>query len=286
MPDKKRYAVLPTSLPSTPATHVYAIGGPAQYPIASRSPPPPSNRRLNRKISLNQLVSMLYLKSCDWTRMTVSTGAGDASASGAAYRHLRAQILDGHLAGGVMISEASVADELGMSRTPVREAFLRLQVEGWLRLYPKRGALVVEVHPHEREEIIQARLLIESDAVDRISVTSQGQPELSMRLQEILALQAAAAAHEDLNAFALLDADFHSAIVEAGENRFLSEFFSSLSDRQRRMTARSLWRRAERFDLVVAEHTELTQLIGMADTEGFRAALESHIRGIHRELLP
>ena len=62
--------------------------------------------------------------------MTESGAASHASASEVAYHHLRAQILDGALLGGSMISEGMVANELGMSRTPVREAFLRLQGEG------------------------------------------------------------------------------------------------------------------------------------------------------------
>ena len=66
----------------------------------------------------------------------------EASAADAAYAKVKERILDGDLAGGTMVSEGTIADELGMSRTPVREAFLRLQVEGWMRLYPKRGALI------------------------------------------------------------------------------------------------------------------------------------------------
>nr|WP_194239246.1 GntR family transcriptional regulator [Microbacterium sp. CBA3102] len=111
--------------------------------------------------------------------MTESGAASHASASEVAYHHLRAQILDGALLGGSMISEGMVANELGMSRTPVREAFLRLQGEGWLRLYPKRGAFVVEVRPHEREEIVRARVLLESDAVSRVSGDAGCVPNLS-----------------------------------------------------------------------------------------------------------
>ncbi|WP_223286039.1 GntR family transcriptional regulator [Kocuria atrinae] len=56
-----------------------------------------------------------------------------------AYAHAKARILTGEL-DGELLSEGIVADELGVSRTPVREAFLRLQAEGLMRLYPKRGA--------------------------------------------------------------------------------------------------------------------------------------------------
>ena len=79
------------------------------------------------------------------------------SAKDRAYRHTKARILDGSLPGGDLITEGQVADTLAMSRTPVREAFLRLEAEGLLRLFPKRGALVVAVSPHEVEAVLDLR---------------------------------------------------------------------------------------------------------------------------------
>lgn len=64
-----------------------------------------------------------------------------------AYRFTKAGILDGTLPAGELISEGQVARPLQLSRTPVREAFLQLQAEGLLKLFPKRGALVVPVSP-------------------------------------------------------------------------------------------------------------------------------------------
>ena len=64
-----------------------------------------------------------------------------------AYDHLKRRIIDDDIDDSEMLSEAALAAELGMSRTPVREAFLRLEVEGFLKLYPKRGALVVPISP-------------------------------------------------------------------------------------------------------------------------------------------
>ena len=87
-----------------------------------------------------------------------------ASAADAVYRHVKDRVLTGELEGGQMVSEGEVAAALEVSRTPVREAFLRLEVEGWLRLFPKRGALVVPVAPHEIDEVLDARALVEGHA--------------------------------------------------------------------------------------------------------------------------
>ena len=86
------------------------------------------------------------------------------------YARVKQRILQGDLEGGRMLSEGELAAEHGVSRTPVREAFLRLQAEGWMRLYPKRGALVVESTPGEIAQVLEARRLLENYAVQRLSL--------------------------------------------------------------------------------------------------------------------
>ncbi len=75
------------------------------------------------------------------------------SAAEQAYREVKELILSGGLPGGELISEGEIAGRMGLSRTPVREAFLRLESEGWMRLYPKRGALIVPVADGEAEHV-------------------------------------------------------------------------------------------------------------------------------------
>ncbi|WP_157897403.1 GntR family transcriptional regulator, partial [Mycobacteroides chelonae] len=76
------------------------------------------------------------------------------SASEEAYRSVKERILSGDIPGGELLSEGEISARMGCSRTPVREAFLRLETEGWLRLYPKRGALVVPITPEERRHVV------------------------------------------------------------------------------------------------------------------------------------
>jgi DNA-binding GntR family transcriptional regulator len=85
-----------------------------------------------------------------------------------AYAFTKERVLDSTYAGGDLITEGEVADALGMSRTPVREAFLRLEGEGLLRLYPKRGALVVPVSVGEVEAVMETRMLVERFALDKV----------------------------------------------------------------------------------------------------------------------
>lgn len=208
------------------------------------------------------------------------------SAAEIAYADVKTRILDGDLVGGEMVSEGAVADALGMSRTPVREAFLRLQAEGWMRLYPKRGALVVEVRPHELEDVVDARVLIETDSVRRLTRDAQRAAQVAAELAQVIERQRAAYVAGDLVGLADADTAFHATIVDAGGNALLSTFFATLRDRQRRMVARSLWRRDDRTEQVLHDHELLARLVAESEPDAFEMALARHIRNTHRELLP
>src|SRR4051812_8904327 len=130
------------------------------------------------------------------------------SASRRAYEHVREQILDGTLPGAALLSENEVARELGVSRTPVRTAFGQLEAEGYLKLYPKRGALVVPVSPREAQEVIESRWVVERYALEQAS------PALGTELKRL------AEAGEDQD-FVEADRAFHRALVASTGNAIL-----------------------------------------------------------------
>ena len=92
------------------------------------------------------------------------------SAAERVYGEVKELILTNGIAGGELISEGEIAQRCSVSRTPVREAFLRLEAEGWMRLYPKRGALVVPVGQSEARDVVDARLLLEGHALSLIHI--------------------------------------------------------------------------------------------------------------------
>src|ERR1700761_5599130 len=93
---------------------------------------------------------------------TPSAGQRPVSATTTAYRFAKERLLDGRFPAGQLLSENEIARELGISRTPVREAFLLLEAEGLLELYPRRGALVTPISPTESDDLLEARLLTEA----------------------------------------------------------------------------------------------------------------------------
>ncbi|WP_264030246.1 GntR family transcriptional regulator [Cellulosimicrobium sp. SH8] len=200
------------------------------------------------------------------------------SATEQAYRHVKSLVLDGSLPGGSMTSEGEIAEQLGVSRTPVREAFLRLETEGLLRLYPKRGALVVPVAPREADDVLDARLLVESHAAQNVvRLPDTELATLVALLRDLVAAQEAAVADGDVAEYATLDARFHQEIVAAGGNTLLTTFSVSLRERQQRMVAHSVrWdpRRAATF---VAGHRALVDALEVRDTRTYKRRIQRHL---------
>src|SRR4051794_27613001 len=193
------------------------------------------------------------------------------SASERAYKHVKGRVLDGTLPGGELISEGEIAEALGMSRTPVRAAFAQLESEGLLRLYPKKGALVVPVSAQELEDVIETRWVIERYAIER-AIRDPG--ELPKRLAKSADRQARLRAGEFVEA----DRAFHRSLVEATGNTILLGLYDSLRDRQRRM-ARATMRDVDRQQRTSAEHREIADAIAAQDRERAIGALRAHLDG-------
>ncbi|WP_270263880.1 GntR family transcriptional regulator [Kocuria marina] len=194
-----------------------------------------------------------------------------------AYEHVKARILTGEL-DGHMLSEGVFATELGVSRTPVREAFLRLQVEGLMRLYPKRGALVVPVGPHESREVLAARRVVECASV----AEAIGDPDLPGTLADLLEQQREAVGTPR---FGELDAAFHTALVEAAGNSLLSGFYQGLRDRQIRLIATAVRTVQERSDEILAQHAEIVAGVREKDAERVEALLAEHLQRVYEGIV-
>ncbi|MDT7659575.1 MAG: hypothetical protein QOF38_4290 [Pseudonocardiales bacterium] len=197
-----------------------------------------------------------------------------------AYRYTKDGVLDGRFPGGELISEGAVADALRMSRTPVREAFLLLEAEGLLRLFPKRGALVVPVSAHEIESVLEARELIEGHALRKIlRRPDETRTVVTTQLREVLADQEARLATGDEHAFVDADRTFHQIIVTEAGNPILLELYQSLRDRQLRMGIGALVRDPDRGRRIMREHTALVEGLEAGDADRLDEHLRQHLDG-------
>jgi DNA-binding GntR family transcriptional regulator len=193
-----------------------------------------------------------------------------------AYAYTKQRVLDASYAGGELLTEGEVAEALGMSRTPVREAFLRLEGEGLLRLYPKRGALVVPVSAAEVEEVMETRALVERFAVEKALARGA---DVSGAMRDAIARQEDRAAAGDLDGFVAADREFHTVLVAAAGNGIVLSLYDSLRDRQQRMGVEALRRSPRRLDEILDQHRRLVEAIETGDAEATLELLDVHLRG-------
>jgi DNA-binding GntR family transcriptional regulator len=208
-----------------------------------------------------------------------STPRGDSSAAERAYLHLRDAILEGELAAGEMLGESGLAQRLGVSRTPVRAALLRLQDERWVTIYPKRGALVNGLSERDIADIADARYMLEAAAVQRAA--PEAIERLVPRLEESLVEQSRTLAAEDLRGFIDRTTAFHRLFVEVGGNQVLLEMSDRLADRRRYMLFRQGERLIERREEMLAEHRALIDALRDHDVARFAETLRAHLRDTH-----
>ncbi len=201
------------------------------------------------------------------------------SATERAYHETKNKILDGTLAGGDVITEGNVSADLGISRTPVREAFLRLQSEGLLQLYPKRGAVVSVVAADEALHVAEAREVVESFAIEKLlSEHGEAPPDLVDTLWDIIGEMAGHLRNHDLDGYGCADTRFHLAIVDACGNPFLAQYLTGLRERQRRIHAVSTMQIPERAEASYQENIRLLELLERGELDQALAALRGHLR--------
>jgi DNA-binding GntR family transcriptional regulator len=205
------------------------------------------------------------------------TPAEGIAAKDRALDYVKTRVLTGEIAGGELISEGEVGAALGMSRTPVREAFLRLEAEGLLRLYPKRGALVVPVSPEEVREVMEARLILEQFTAEKVIRRGPAACKAAFdRLAAELKRQRKAGPTGDFGDFLESDRAFHSITVEDADNSIIKGFYTSLRERQMRMIGESAIREPQRVTTIIAEHRDIAEAVRRGDVEQAVQAINIH----------
>jgi DNA-binding GntR family transcriptional regulator len=199
----------------------------------------------------------------------------DESATERAYAAVLGAILDGRHPPGTMVSEASLAAEVGVSRTPIRTALALLRDEGWVTVYPKRGAIVQGLSDGDIADLSDARFILESTSVQRARPADL--ERLGEQLESEVAVQREALTAGDVRAFIESTIAFHRSFVQAGKNRVLLELNDRLTDRQRFLLFSYGDTLLARCDDIIAEHEALVRHLRAGDAAAFADALRRHI---------
>ncbi|MFK8847758.1 GntR family transcriptional regulator [Streptomyces sp. Ac-502] len=213
----------------------------------------------------------------DTPRATNAPAPAPAKAPPAAervYAYVKQAVLERHYEGGMLLTEGELAEAVGVSRTPVREALLRLEVEGLLKLYPKKGAMVLPVSAQEIADVVETRLLVEEHAARKAVPAA---PALIAELEEQLAKMVELAASGDLAAVSVADRCFHAAIVRNAGNQILDRLYEQMRDRQLRMGVAVMHANPDRIAKNIAEHGEILQALRAGDAAAAVDAVHRHV---------
>ena len=200
------------------------------------------------------------------------------SVSLAAYDHLRAKLLSGALPGGSVIQERRLAEELGFSRTPIREALQRLEGEGLLQRQD-RFLRVAEVTVTEVMEILAVRQSLESDAV-RAACDRMSTALLQNIRSAINAMSDPGTVSDD--AHWAVDDLVHLSIARESGNKLL---LSMISDLRQKTRLFGLHRIPSRFKLGKAEHLSIIDALAAQDAELAVARMRCHIDNARQAIL-
>lgn len=192
-----------------------------------------------------------------------------------AHDSIRQLIVSGEIGLGEQLSEASLAAQLGISKTPVREALLRLRVDGLIDIQPQRGTFVFSLSAREVEEICRFREFVEVAALG--SAIRERHAELVKALQANVARMAQAHEASDWRAIPALDQAFHQVIVDHCENSYLKQAYQLIASKIAAMRAR-LPEENERVGHCQENHAAIVRLIALGDPAEAQATLGLHIQ--------
>jgi len=191
-----------------------------------------------------------------------------------AYDAIRQSILSGGWKIGELYNEKAIAADLGISRTPVREALLELAAQELILFLPRRGLMLNRFTRRDAEEIFELRNAIELAAVEKIALASP--PHDLVDIEESLLMQRRAANRREYLAFMDSDRLFHTRFCELTGNRRMIAIMENVRDIIHVMGAKALALEG-RANAVIEEHRAIFEAVGRGDAAGARQAMAWHL---------
>lgn len=199
-----------------------------------------------------------------------------------AAQEIRARIVRGIFQLGEPLSEIALANELGVSKTPVREALMELKRQGLVEVHPQRGTFVFDMTATQVRKLSDLRTILETAAL-RLALAN-APDTLHARWAAIVAEMRAALKVQDTERYRTLDGDFHRVLFELADNPYLLEAFDLIAFRVQALRNRLSLDpalNANSFD----EHVRLTALVGAGAGGEIAELLVRHIEGTREHYL-
>ncbi len=198
-----------------------------------------------------------------------------------AYDAIKEAILTFQLLPGQNLVEGELAEQLKISKTPVRSAILQLEKEGLVVKSHYKGAVVAELSPRKMIEVFEVRSALEGLAT-RVAAENASEEDLAA-LQETLEDEQQALKNRNANAASEANVRFHKLLIDSANNEWLERFLANLDDHLRRYRTLSNYQKG-RMDKSVDEHRKVLNALQARDPDQAEAAMREHLISVMKDL--
>ena len=199
-----------------------------------------------------------------------------------AYQEIKAFIQRGDLAPGAFLAERQLAEQLGMSKTPVRAALVRLEAEGFITISPQQGILIRDLTVAEIADQYEIRTALETYVVRTLA--GKLTPDQTARLRENLRAQAALPAHAPVARGVALDAEFHMLFCDFLGNREILGLMDTLREKIARVMATVFKFNPVRVKSSFQEHRAIAEAVIGGDGASAARLIDRHLE-VGKQLL-
>ena len=198
------------------------------------------------------------------------------------FKTLRQAILTGELKPGERLMEIHLANKLGVSRTPIREAIRKLELEGLVTMVPRRGAQVAQITEKNMSDVLEVRRALDELAVELacLRITQEEKEQLKeacLNFEKIVITN-------DVHEIAKADVAFHDIIFAATGNGRLSQMVNNLAEQMYRYRYEYI-KDEKQHDMLVKEHRKIYDSIIANDTDSAKEAIRIHIENQEKAIL-
>jgi DNA-binding GntR family transcriptional regulator len=187
---------------------------------------------------------------------------------------IRAAIINGKFKPGEKISEGDLAESMGISRTPMREAFRKLENEGFIEIVPRKGAVVTGINPDEVNDLYEIKSTLEGLAA-RLATANIREREIE-RLERINEELKELIDKNDLEAFYRAHTKFHEVFVRLSANRRLIQMISNLNDHFKRFGIVSLTLPGQ-YEKAIKQHWEIIEAFKKRDEQAVEEKVRTNV---------
>lgn len=198
------------------------------------------------------------------------------------FESLREAIITGRLRPGERMMEIQMAEEMGVSRTPVREAIRKLELEGLVVMIPRKGAYVAGLSLKDIADVFEIRGALEGLAAELAAerITDEEQDEMERYLVMIAEYIEAG----DIEKVVEIDTDFHTLLYKCSRNSRLSQIISNLREQIQRFRTTSL-SYPGRMKTALEEHRKIVEALAARDGELARRIAQEHIENAENSMM-